>query len=84
MLDQDDKDFLNFMTHVFIRVLLVLFGLIFLFSLFAAWHDRNWPVPKVYKIEIIQKQGAEPLDQQQLDHLADSITNAIQTQESAK
>lgn len=76
MLDQDSKDLLTFMMSVSIRFLAILFGLIFVFSLLAAWHDRNWPVPKVYRIELIQKQGGQ-LDHEQLDRLAETISKTI-------
>lgn len=76
MLDQDSKDLLVFMTHFAIRIIAIFFVFCFAFGLFAAWHDRNWPVPKVYRIELIQKQDGQ-LDREQLDHLAETISKTI-------
>ena len=76
MLDQDSKELLTFLVSVFIRLFAILFGFIFVFGLFAAWHDRNWPVPKVYRIELIQKQEGQ-LDHEQLDRLAETISKTI-------
>lgn len=74
MLDQDSKDLLTLMVSFIFRVLAILFGFIFVFGLLAAWHDRNWPVPKVYRIELIQKQEGQ-LDHEQLDRLAETISD---------
>ena len=76
MLDEDSRDLLTFMMHVIIRIFAALFGFGFAISLFAAWHDRNWPVPKVYRIELIQKQDGQ-LDREQLNHLAETISKTI-------
>lgn len=83
MLDADSKELLEFMTRLIIRVLLILFGILFVISLFAAWHDRNWPVPKVYRIEIDSK-VIDKLDQDQLnqlDKLAEIIAAKIKQNE---
>lgn len=76
MLDQDSKELLSFMVSVLIRLFAILFGFLVVFDLLAAWHDRHWPVPKVYRIELIQKQG-EQLDHEQLDRLAETISKTI-------
>lgn len=76
MLDQDTKDLLTFMVHFLIRTFAILFGFIFVLGLLTAWHDRNWPVPKVYRIELIQKQEGQ-LDHEQLDRLAETISKTI-------
>ena len=83
MLDEDSKALLEFMTHLIIRVLLLLFGILFVISLFSAWHDRHWPVPKVYRIEIDSK-VIDELDQDQrdqLDKLAEIIAAKIKQKE---
>lgn len=76
MLNQDSKDLLTFMVHAAIRLFAIISGFIFATGLLAAWRDRNWPVPKVYRIELIQKQDGQ-LDREQLDHLAETISATI-------
>ena len=76
MLDQDSKDLLTFMVSALIRLFAILFGFIFVFGLLASWHDRNWPTPRVYRIELIQKQDGQ-LDHEQLDRLAETISKTI-------
>ena len=80
MLDEDSKALLEFMTHAIIRILLIFFGILFIISLFSAWHDRNWPVPKVYRIEIDSKY-ADKLDREQLEKLAEIIATKIKQDE---